>query len=196
MLKQRVTHYHQWLCCTIHLETKISQSSPDSLWIQGPSKRSSSGCLYLVSSVNERNRKGGKCKISRVLQSPVSSPQASPKVEASDTPQHAQHLPTYRKVQNGNSRVHQSLCDSRGMGVVDRPVRHLSSHPHPQKLKMFGISGPEKVQGPVPKPNSVGCYRQLNSSSLHKQTRRKLLGGDVCSPVENHDLVLSLPDNS
>ena len=31
-----------------------------------------------------------------------------------------------------------------------------------------GISGPETVQGPVPKPNSVGCYRQLNSSSHHK----------------------------
>ena len=30
------------------------------------------------------------------------------------------------------------------------------------------FSGPSKVQGPVLKPNSVGCYRQLNSSSLHK----------------------------
>ena len=51
------------------------------------------------------------------------------------------------------------------------------------------ISCSKKVQGPVPKPNSVGCY----SSSLH--TRRNLLGGDVCSSVENHDLVPSLPDN-
>ena len=32
-----------------------------------------------------------------------------------------------------------------------------------------GISCPEKVQGPVPKSNSVGCYGQLNSSSLYKQ---------------------------
>ena len=58
-----------------------------------------------------------------------------------------------------------------------------------------GFSGPSKVQGPVSKPNSVGCYRQLNSSSLHKQTRRNPLGGDVRSPVEDHDLVPSLPDN-
>ena len=42
---------------------------------------------------------------------------------------------------------------------------------------------------------SVGCYRQLNSSNLHKQTRRNPLGGDVHSPVEDHDLVPSLPDN-
>ena len=45
------------------------------------------------------------------------------------------------------------------------------------------------------KPNSVGCYRQLNRSSPHKQTRRNPLGGDVPSPVEDHDLVPSLPDN-
>ena len=57
-----------------------------------------------------------------------------------------------------------------------------------------GFSGPSKVQGPVSKPNSVGCYRQLNSSSLHKQTRRNPLGGDVNSPVEDRDLVPSLPD--
>ena len=45
------------------------------------------------------------------------------------------------------------------------------------------------------KPNSVGCYGQLNSSSLHKQTRRNPLGRDMRSPVEDHDLVPSLPDN-
>ena len=94
----------------------------------------SSGHLYPVSSVKERNRKGGKCKISRVLQSPVSSTQASTKV-ASHRPKQAQYFSTHRKVQNGNSRVHQDLPDSRGMGVVDRPVGRLPSHPHPSKLK-------------------------------------------------------------
>ena len=91
--------------------------------------------FYSVSSIKERNRKGGKCKISRVLQSPVSSPQASPKVEASNRPKQAQHLPTCRKVQNGNTRVHQGLSYSRGMDVIDRLIRRLPSHPHPPKLK-------------------------------------------------------------
>ena len=59
-----------------------------------------------------------------------------------------------------------------------------------------GFSGPSKVQGPVSKPNSVSCHRQLNSGSLHKQTRRNSLGGDVHSPVEDYDLVPSLPDNT
>ena len=36
---------------------------------------------------------------------------------------------------------------------------------------------------------------QLNSGSLHKQTRRNSLSRDVCSPVENHDLVPSLSHN-
>ena len=88
-----------------------------------------------MSSVKEHNRKGGKCKISRVLQSPVPSTQASPKVEASHTPKQAQHFSTLRKVQNGNSRVHQGLPDSRGMGIVDRSVGRLPTHPHPSKLK-------------------------------------------------------------
>ena len=52
-------------------QSKSSQT-PDPVRIQGPSK-TKSWPLYPVSSVKERNRKGGKCKISRVLQSPVPS---------------------------------------------------------------------------------------------------------------------------
>ena len=103
--------------------------------LQGPSKRTSSDLMYPVSSVKERNRKGGKCKISRVLQLPVSYTQASPKVDASNRPKQAQHLPTCRKVQNGNARVHQGLSDFRGMGIIDTLIRHLPSHPDPPKLK-------------------------------------------------------------
>ena len=77
----------------------------------------------------------GKCKISQVLQSPVSSTQSSPKAEASHRPKQAKHFSTHRKVQNGNSRVHQDLPDSREMGIVYRPIGCLPSHPHPSKLK-------------------------------------------------------------
>ena len=61
--------------------------------------------------------------------------QVSPMVEASHRLKQAQHFSTCRKVQNGNSRVHQDLPNSRGMGIVDRPLRRLPSHPHPPKLK-------------------------------------------------------------
>ena len=72
---------------------------------------------------------------SRVLQSPVPSTQASPKVEASHRLKQAQHFSTRGKVQNGNSRVHQDLPDPRGVGIVDRSVGRLPAHPHPPKLK-------------------------------------------------------------
>ena len=52
-------------------------------------------------------------------------------METSHRPKQAQYFSTHRKVQNGNSRVHQDLPDSRGMGIVDRPIRRLPSHPHP-----------------------------------------------------------------
>ena len=58
-----------------------------------------------------------------------------------------------------------------------------------------GLPGPSRLQGPVPEPNSVSCNGQLNSGSLHQQTRRNSLSRDVCSPVEDHDLVSSLPHN-
>ena len=135
MFSKRVKHYHQWLRSAIPFKAKLDQISSDSVRVQRPTKRPSLGHLYPVSPVKERYRKGGKCKISRVLQSPVSSTQASPKVEASHRPKQAQHFSTHRKVQNGNSRVHPDFPDSRGMGIVDRSVGRLPTHPHPPNLK-------------------------------------------------------------
>ena len=58
-----------------------------------------------------------------------------------------------------------------------------------------GLLGPSKLQGPMPEPNSASCNGQLNSGSLHKQTRRNSLSRDVCSPLEDHDMVPSLSHN-
>ena len=58
-----------------------------------------------------------------------------------------------------------------------------------------GLPGPSRLQGPVPESNSVSCDGQLNSGSLHQQARGNSLSRDVHSPVENHDLVPSLPYN-
>ena len=44
--------------------------------------------------------------------------------------------------------------------------------PHKCSRVEGGFSGPSKFQGPVSKPNSVGCNGQLNRGGLHKQTRR------------------------
>ena len=140
MFIQRVKHYHQWLHTAIPFKTKSGQIPSDSVRVQGPSKRPSSSHLYRVSSVKERNQKGGKCKISRVLQSPVSSTQASPKVEASHRPKQDQHFSTCRKVQNGNSRVHQDLPDSREwVSPIDLSdaYLHIPIHPNSRKYLRF-----------------------------------------------------------
>ena len=135
MFSKRVKHYHQWLRSAIPFKAKLDQISSDSIRVQGPTKRPSLGHLYPVSLVKERHRKGGKRKISWVLQSPVPSTQASPKVEASHRPKQAQHFSTCRKVQNGNPVVHPDFPGPRGVGIVDRPVGRIPSHPHPSKLK-------------------------------------------------------------
>ena len=90
---------------------------------------------------------------SRVLQSPVSSAQASPKVEASNRLKQAQHFSTRRKVQNGNSRVHQDLPDPRGMDIVDRPIGRSPSHPDPHKLKEIPKILPQVTGVPVHLPS-------------------------------------------
>ena len=135
MFSKRVKHYHQWLRSAIPFKAKLDQISSDPVRVQGPTKRPSLGHFYPVSLVKECYRKGGKCKISRVLQSPAPSTQASPKVEASHRLKQAQHFSTCRKFQNGNSRVHQDFPGSRGVGIVDGPVRRVATHPHPSKLK-------------------------------------------------------------
>ena len=53
------------------------------------------------------------------------------------------------------------------------------------------LSGPETLQRPVSGPNSASCNGQLNCGCLHKQTWGNTLSGDVCIPVEIHDLVPS-----
>ena len=64
-----------------------------------------------------------------------------------------------------------------------------------KRLRVEGsLTGPLKLQGPVPGPNSSSCNGQLDSGSLHKQTRGNSLRY-VRSPVEDHDLVPPLSHN-
>ena len=180
---QCVKHYHQWLRTAIPLKTKLGQISSDSIRIQGPSKRPNSGRLHPVSSVKERYQKGGKCKISQVLQSPVSSTQASPKVEASNRLKQAQHFSTRRKVQNGNSRVHLDLPDSRGMGIVDRPVGRLPSHLHPPTHKKISKILTQ-VRIPLQLPVSTTLLKQSHNYVFHSNLQHLNLHA-WCLGVDN-----------
>ena len=163
MVSKRVKHYHQWLRTAIPFKAKFGQIPSDPVRVQGPSKRPSPGHLYPVSSVKERNRKGT---------------QASPKVEASHRPKQAQHFSTRRKVQNGNSRVHQDLPDSRGVGIVDRSVGRLPAHPHPSKLKeipkvLLQVTGVPVHLPPIRTSHSPpGLYNDCKGSETNGPLQR------------------------
>ena len=102
-----------------------------------------------------------------------------------------QQYPTlYRRLKRRLGHSHRENLCKRSVVKPGKKATHKCSRAE------GGFYGPSKVQGPVSKPNSVSCHRQLNSGSLHKQTRWNPLGRDVRSPVEDHDLVPSLPDNT
>ena len=100
-----------------------------------------------------------------------------------------QHSTVYRRLKR---RLGRSLRSKFYQGSVVRPGKK-ATHKHPRVEG--GLTGPLKLQGPVSEPNSASCKGQLNSGSLHKQTSRNSLSGDVRSAVEDHDMVSSLSHN-
>ena len=103
--------------------------------------------------------------------------------------QRPQYPTLYRRLKR---RLGRSLRSKFYKGSV---VRLGKKAAHKRPRIEGGLPGPSKLQGPVPEPNSASCNGQLNSGSLHKQTRRNSLSRDVCSPVEDHDLMPSLSHN-
>ena len=122
----------------LNIITKFGQIPSDSVRVQGPSNRPSSGHLYPVSSVKECNQKGGKCKFSRVLQSPVPSTQASPKVETSHRPKQAQHFSTRFKMETPES-IRTSLIPGEWVSLIDLSdaYLHIPIRPNSRKYLRF-----------------------------------------------------------
>ena len=100
-----------------------------------------------------------------------------------------QYPTLYRRLKR---RLGRSLRSKFYKGSVVRPGKKATQK---RSRNEGGLPGPSKLQGPVPEPNGASCNGQLNSGSLHKQTRRNSLSRDVRSPVEDHDMVPSLSHN-
>ena len=103
--------------------------------------------------------------------------------------QRPQYPTLYRRLKR---RLGRSLRSKFCKGSVVRPGKKAT---HKRPRIEGSLPGPTKLQVPVPEPNSASCNGQLNSGSLHKQTRRNSLSRDVRSPVKDHDLVPSLSHN-
>ena len=99
-------------------------------------------------------------------------------MEASIIPKQAQHFSTCRKVQDGNSRVHQNLPHSRGMGCVDRSIGRLPPHPHPSSLKEIPKILPQVSGVPVHLPtfrtghSPPGLYHDRKGGEAHGPLQR------------------------
>ena len=103
--------------------------------------------------------------------------------------QRPQYSTLYRRLKR---RLGRSLRSKFYKGSVVRPGKKAT---HKFSRIEGSLPGPSKLQGPMPEPNSASSNGQLNSGSLHKQTRRNSLSRDVRSPVEDHDMVPSLSHN-
>ena len=113
-------------------------------------------------------------------------------MEANHRPKQAQHFSTRRKVQNGNSRVHQDLPDSRGVGIVDRSIGHLPTHPHPSKLKeipkvLLQVTGVPIHLPPIRTSHSPpGLYNDRKGSETNgplKRTQNSPIPGRLADQV-------------
>ena len=73
----------------------------------------------------------------------------------------------------------ESIRDSRGMGVVDRPSRRLPSHPHPPKLKEVPKVLPQVAGVPVHFPS---LRSSLGPSGFYNDCKR----GEADGPVKGN----------
>ena len=97
-----------------------------------------------------------------------------------------------RKVQNGNPRVHQDPPDSRGLGIIDRFVGRLPTHPYPSKLKelpkvLLQVSGVPVHLPPVRTSHSPpGLYNDCKRSETNgplKRTQNSPIPGRLADQV-------------
>ena len=150
-------------------QNQIGQSSTDSISLQGPSKEQAlTSCIQSLLSKNAIERVEN-LNLSGFTVACFLDPSLT-KVEASNRPKQAQHLPSCRKVQNGNTRVHQGHSDSRGMGFVDRPTRCLPSHLHSPKLKEVPKVSPQITSVSVHLPS---LWAGHGPSGLYNDCKRR-----------------------
>ena len=97
-------------------------------------------------------------------------------MEASNRPKQAQNFSRHRKVQNGNSRVHQVLPNSRGMGIIDRFIGHLPLQPHTSTLKEIPKILPPLQTGHSPPGFYNDCKRSEGNGYLQKSQTSPIPG--------------------
>ena len=78
----------------------------------------------------KRSGTGSKPDISRVFQPTISSPKTQQQVEAHTRSEQAESLSQNREIQNGDTRNHQNISPTRGVGHLNRFQGRLLPHPN------------------------------------------------------------------
>ena len=117
-----------------HLKPKLTRHPLIISEYKNQQKRPSSSLLYPVSPAQTCNRKSTKHRVSWFLQSPVSSPKATSKVETSHRLKQAKSIPEDRKIQDGDPRINKNILKYRGMGHINRPARRLPPYSNSSKI--------------------------------------------------------------
>ena len=145
LFKLRLKHYYEWLRASFSPQAQTNQTSTDYIRIQKSTKRPSSSLLYPVSPAQTCDRKSMKQRVSWFLQSPVSSPKATSKVETSHRLQQAKSIPEDRKIQDRDPRINKNILEYRGMGHINRPARRLPPYSNSPKIIFQFTQDPENT---------------------------------------------------
>ena len=193
MFRQRIKHYHQWLRSAIHLTTTNGYVLPFiSNFVRTPLIRSGYKALHkeqaLASCIRSPLSKNAIDRVenvkslrfySRLFLVPKPHQRWRPVIDLS-------RLKTLLLVERFKMETPESIraSDARGMGVVDRFIRLLPSHPHPPKLKEVPTALPQVTGVPVHLPpfrtghSPTGLYNDCKGSEADGSHK-----GNQASPV-------------
>ena len=123
----------------------------------------------------ECNRIGPQSNVSRVFQSTFSGAQAQQQVEAYTGPTQTQSFPQGGQIQNGDTRNHQNIPPTRGVGNLSRLQGCLLPHTNTgsiQEISQISCPGPDiPVQGitlwPVHSAHGVHCISKRGEIDGH-----------------------------
>ena len=139
------------------------------------------------------SRTGRKSKLSGVLQPAIFGTQIQQPVETYLGPEHIEHLPKHRVVQNGDPRDNKNLPTGRGVGNLHRFQGNILPHTNSQSIQevheTHTVALEEQLEG-------TRITRKGDTSCLYQHGRGDVVGPSVCPSVENPDVVYQETGNT
>ena len=137
------------LCPSFCVQTSSHKVSHDFQWVQGQAEGPSSNHLCSRAGRKKGYRLSRKSALAGILQSALSRSKAREQMEAGDRFEPLESIPGYQDVQDGDTRIHPSIPQSRGVGHVDRPPRRLFPYTYTSQVSQIPAICPSGQGIPV-----------------------------------------------